>query len=203
MKGSSPLTRGKPRMPLISVVSSGIIPAHAGKTSVSTVPASPGLDHPRSRGENVSVAAVAVTRPGSSPLTRGKLCALPSGACRGGIIPAHAGKTSRAHPTTCGPWDHPRSRGENEVVERVVVAVPGSSPLTRGKRCQSLGGVGRRGIIPAHAGKTRRHEDARHARRDHPRSRGENAWIHKETGLPWDHPRSRGENRRSYAVRSP
>ena len=50
--GSSPLTRGKPGLQLLSIGGGGLIPAHAGKT-VSL----PGLRtrrwaHPRSRGEN-------------------------------------------------------------------------------------------------------------------------------------------------------
>ena len=52
MNGSSPLTRGKPKIKRFACLDGRLIPAHAGKTtknddSVSVTPA-----HPRSRGEN-------------------------------------------------------------------------------------------------------------------------------------------------------
>ena len=50
--GSSPLTRGKPATPAFSVTSSGLIPAHAGKTYQPGPPRSLPRAHPRSRGEN-------------------------------------------------------------------------------------------------------------------------------------------------------
>ena len=70
--GSSPLTRGKrndnPRDPL----STGLIPAHAGKTAARPRSGSPRRAHPRSRGENSSARSCAKPKRGSSPLTRGK-----------------------------------------------------------------------------------------------------------------------------------
>ena len=92
--GSSPLTRGKldrrcrrPRRP-------GIIPAHAGKTSGRSRRKSLGRDHPRSRGENVVPSTGSTIYVGSSPLTRGKQAWSRNLLSLGGIIPAHAGKTS-------------------------------------------------------------------------------------------------------------
>ena len=71
--GSSPLTRGKRRSAFWSASKSGLIPAHAGKTRHPRErPADHGA-HPRSRGENNSVAARVLDPHGSSPLTRGKL----------------------------------------------------------------------------------------------------------------------------------
>ena len=51
----------------------------------------------------------------------------------------------------------------------------GSSPLTRGKHLHRHPLASRRGLIPAHAGKTRPRYTPRRTRRAHPRSRGENA----------------------------
>ena len=69
---------------------------------------------------------------------------------------------------------HPRSRGENR--DRIGSSryEAGSSPLTRGKLTLDDPGHVMRGLIPAHAGKTR--QSCHHARRSpaHPRSRGEN-----------------------------
>ena len=50
--GSSPLTRGKQRRHVQALPVVGLIPAHAGKTSTSTVRPSASRAHPRSRGEN-------------------------------------------------------------------------------------------------------------------------------------------------------
>ena len=70
------------------------------------------------------------------------------------LIPAHAGKTS-GRITVCHILPaHPRSRGENSGMVVVPMVTSGSSPLTRGKPRLTRGRVVRRGLIPAHAGKT-------------------------------------------------
>ena len=115
---------------------------------------------------------------GSSPLTRGKRAVaaeIPTGL---GLIPAHAGKTRPSRSSTTPIAAHPRSRGENPLTCTSARPTCGSSPLTRGKR-PGRGPPGHGpGLIPAHAGKTRRSRSARAARPAHPRSRGENnvAW---------------------------
>ena len=153
-RGSSPLTRGKPLAGLNSPYVQRLIPAHAGKTTIS------GLDrhycraHPRSRGENGRRRRGILGHEGSSPLTRGKpwknlvtrsvLGSSPL--TRGkrdrqdvvlvasGLIPAHAGKTAEAR---------------QEALKKM-----GSSPLTRGKRRRNRIRRADAGLIPAHAGKT-------------------------------------------------
>ena len=153
----------------------GIIPAHAGKTRpMSWRPTSSG-DHPRSRGENVRIVSVLWVFVGSSPLTRGKRARGRRHPLVQGIIPAHAGKTTCSWSPRRTPRDHPRSRGENFVTVGVTLGGVGSSPLTRGKQGLRLTLGGNRGIIPAHAGKTRGRMRASRGSRDHPRSRGENA----------------------------
>ena len=112
--GSSPLTRGKLYQHIETRVISGLIPAHAGKRGgcdacperwglipahAGKTDARVGLDggdgaHPRSRGENLSSLAGRRAREGSSPLTRGKLLQPDTRQNMGGLIPAHAGKTS-------------------------------------------------------------------------------------------------------------
>ena len=70
--GSSPLTRGKravaPERPQLI----GLIPAHAGKTPGPRSAHARQPAHPRSRGENTTMAAHDPVTGGSSPLTRGK-----------------------------------------------------------------------------------------------------------------------------------
>ena len=93
-------------------------------------------------------------RSGSSPLTRGKQ---PTGyphAYRGGLIPAHAGKTREAVACRRVLAAHPRSRGENASRDAHNSEPTGSSPLTRGKRQVRRDERGGIGLIPAHAGKT-------------------------------------------------
>ena len=70
--------------------------------------------------------------------------------------------------------DHPRSRGENASWLGLMPNAAGSSPLTRGKQGPRMAGAYRRGIIPAHAGKTPYRAPSSPDPRDHPRSRGEN-----------------------------
>ena len=153
-----------------------LIPAHAGKTH-STCPTAPGQRaHPRSRGENNVVVRVAHNAQGSSPLTRGKLIGQsPLRAC-GRLIPAHAGKTTAAPRSRGRRRAHPRSRGENPLNEVRRVAHGGSSPLTRGKLSPHRRWRACRGLIPAHAGKTRGVDSDVCVEGAHPRSRGENGW---------------------------
>ena len=172
--GSSPLTRGKPRAPLRRWPAWRLIPAHAGKTPRRSSARMTRRAHPRSRGENALHPDEVMNALGSSPLTRGKLLGADRALGGRGLIPAHAGKTSpgrRSHPYCRA---HPRSRGENFAALMRITALPGSSPLTRGKRVQ-LGKLRRRiGLIPAHAGKTTCKGPGSRGGAAHPRSRGEN-----------------------------
>ena len=154
MPGSSPLTRGKPVDGGGHGGDAGLIPAHAGKTcrtfsTCSSLPA-----HPRSRGENSPSALPMMREAGSSPLTRGKQQRLDRGSVAPRLIPAHAGKTTRAVTRLRALSAHPRSRGENISTVTGGIQSAGSSPLTRGKRSMPRPHVGSRRLIPAHAGKT-------------------------------------------------
>ena len=175
--GSSPLTRGKPALPVPLRNVSRLIPAHAGKTLISRAVASQDGAHPRSRGENVFGCGKLTITPGSSPLTRGKHAMDQTRGEVLGLIPAHAGKTPRffrAEPS-CGA--HPRSRGENYASDAFGEPVSGSSPLTRGKRLPSRQKRGHTRLIPAHAGKTATGVLRSSATQAHPRSRGENRIV--------------------------
>ena len=132
--GSSPLTRGKP---------SGMYPS----------PPVSGA-HPRSRGENDNPIACATLMKGSSPLTRGKRVPRTPRDDGDGLIPAHAGKTTKTAPRPAWSRAHPRSRGENRPKVTPRLPFVGSSPLTRGKQRRRLVRRVGGGLIPAHAGKT-------------------------------------------------
>ena len=153
-KGSSPLTRGKQRRRPRERCAAGLIPAHAGKTRSQYGSCREPRAHPRSHGENWISGAQLRGSEGSSPLTRGKRGRRLARACGCGLIPAHAGKTtrrvSRSQPTTA----HPRSRGENMSSPASGVRIRGSSPLTRGKQEGPARRIRPGRLIPAHAGKT-------------------------------------------------
>ena len=90
--GSSPLTRGEPRLILTRELLPRIIPAHAGKTTGGEWSHGRVRAHPCSRGENIQRQLPVELIQGSSPLTREKLtCELVVGGTAG-LIPAHAGK---------------------------------------------------------------------------------------------------------------
>ena len=110
--------------------------------------------YPSSRGENKQLLVAAASQRGSSPLTRGKQTHERDPVLFNGLIPAHAGKTVRwaRHGDTRAA--HPRSRGENATLTAGAGMKIGSSPLTRGKPSWWAGELARRGLIPAHAGKT-------------------------------------------------
>ena len=174
VRGSSPLTRGKPARCVLRGASSRLIPAHAGKTWASRWSLWSRRAHPRSRGENMISTKGTAKSEGSSPLTRGKR---PPRSPRGGVcglIPAHAGKTSRRACRWPPIWAHPRSRGENACAQERAHPCEGSSPLTRGKLGVDALHTLHQRLIPAHAGKTVREKPGRHDHEAHPRSRGEN-----------------------------
>ena len=174
MPGSSPLTRGKPRRARTSCWPRGLIPAHAGKTRLSSRAAASSRAHPRSRGENDHNEVLAAFEDGSSPLTRGKPHRQRTVHPRERLIPAHAGKTLTDGIIERGAAAHPRSRGENSTEHLADVGHGGSSPLTRGKP-ESAGAFALdRGLIPAHAGKTGVISGIIQVWTAHPRSRGEN-----------------------------
>ena len=172
--GSSPLTRGKPLTAAARSPSMGLIPAHAGKTYQRSQRSQEPWAHPRSRGENNRRSRERAYRRGSSPLTRGKPAGWQTPAIHTGLIPAHAGKTGRVANPSYPHGAHPRSRGENRRTRSAGPAGVGSSPLTRGKHLDTRAVGDLRGLIPAHAGKTKSSVPASPEQRAHPRSRGEN-----------------------------
>ncbi len=97
------------------------------------------------------------------------------------IIPAHAGQTSKAVSLGCLWADHPRACGANAMALKTVVRRSGSSPRMRGKPGPHRPARTRPGIIPAHAGQTRRTRPTSWPRSDHPRACGANRWDSNPT----------------------
>ena len=170
--GSSPLARGLLVEADLLQDERRIIPARAGFTSVSALPADTVWDHPRSRGVYQFHAGHVSDPLGSSPLARGLRRRSSPMPCRVRIIPARAGFTTSWGGRTGFPTDHPRSRGVYLSIRRRSRGRRGSSPLARGLRLVKLVPDHNNGIIPARAGFT---------------------WIAIiVTSYSWDHPRSRG-----------
>ena len=94
--GSSPLTRGKHIDGVAGGPCLGLIPAHAGKTTIRRRSQSHYPAHPRSRGENRLASFLMPGHAGSSPLTRGKRPWKNMVTRSMRLIPAHAGKTDAA-----------------------------------------------------------------------------------------------------------
>ena len=192
--GSSPLTRGKLHLRGVRPRVRGLIPAHAGKTARRAHIHDLGAAHPRSRGENASIADRRSRARGSSPLTRGKRVGGSPSSGWPGLIPAHAGKTDTPYPSPPGASAHPRSRGENDQAGIEPPGGAGSSPLTRGKHGDHGAIACLAGLIPAHAGKTTVSISAPPAYRAHPRSRGENFQMGTPRSASWgSSPLTRGK----------
>ena len=173
-EGSSPLTRGKHVGLRECDPAGGLIPAHAGKTKRSPRPTPQTRAHPRSRGENATNLAKA--------------------AQAAWLIPAHAGKTCSCRSSGPRRAAHPRSRGENRGAIRLATYAQGSSPLTRGKPRVGARVAIRRGLIPAHAGKTPCLGNDANQGGAHPRSRGENSESpFHESHLKGSSPLTRGK----------
>ena len=150
-----------------------IIPAYAGKRSLSKNTTFEDEDHPRIRGEKLRWREHFCRRIGSSPHTRGKATFKTFKDDFGRIIPAYAGKRSATTFESLRMKDHPRIRGEKATGQRTGQTAIGSSPHTRGKgaRRQMISMSLR--IIPAYAGKSRRLCLLGGECQDHPRIRGE------------------------------
>ena len=110
-----------------------------------------------------------------------------------GIIPAHAGSTSRTARSSGCPRDHPRACGEHLAELRAFIYPVGSSPRMRGAQVvlADLGTIER--IIPAHAGSTRYIFCFIACAQDHPRACGEHgSSVKSNTIYTGSSPRMRG-----------
>ena len=159
--GSSPHTRGARESLHKGDSLSRIIPAYAGSTTDSDCHCGARRDHPRIRGEHIRVAAGWLGSAGSSPHTRGAPPQNHARRRRDRIIPAYAGSTSSSCSTCSSHSDHPRIRGEHNLLLWAMFSNNGSSPHTRGAPRGALSCSLAAGIIPAYAGSTRRRSGSR------------------------------------------
>ncbi len=154
--GSSPLARGGRACDGDELVELGLIPARAGRTPRNARSASVTPAHPRSRGADPRCFRLGLS------------CSW--------LIPARAGRTSRSTRSAQSTEAHPRSRGAD--VQAILESrwAAGSSPLARGGPPEPQARLGRAGLIPARAGRTRSTHVRPRAAPAHPRSRGADVW---------------------------
>ena len=171
----------------------GIIPAHAGLTRCGYCSLMSRWDHPRACGAHADGIGRYYDDQGSSPRMRGSPCTEPTRLSICGIIPAHAGLTYLFRGKIICPGDHPRACGAHNYAGVFCTGYMGSSPRMRGSLPPRCILPSPRGIIPAHAGLTRRGPSSAAGRKDHPRACGAHPFFDPE--LPLDlgsSPRMRG-----------
>ena len=131
--GSPPRMRGKGCCKHLMILVDGIIPAHAGKSSVRELLLIVSRDHPRMCREKGSFIILSEGMIGLPPRVRGKVTQAVFQPVQLGITPACAGKS-------CPPLflfvlsrDHPRMCGEKYFLVEMPRTSLGSPPRMRGK----------------------------------------------------------------------
>ncbi len=172
MTGSSPRMRGSLGHRHAEAHEQGIIPAHAGLTCPAVASRLGHWDHPRACGAHSSALFFSPLPLGSSPRMRGShRLGVRSRQCPG-IIPAHAGLTNEEAAKYAADGDHPRACGAHEAKRLPGARWAGSSPRMRGSRRPNCAPMPEAGIIPAHAGLTRKSMPSSSRAGDHPRACG-------------------------------
>ena len=131
-------------------------------------------DHPRTCGENHIMSILAYKGIGSPPHLRGKPASFTVFCSSSGITPAPAGKTCKVGAYFICAQDHPRTCGENVLVDSTRSHSKGSPPHLRGKLQGRIFLFLQIRITPAPAGKTRNLHFSPGFHQDHPRTCGEN-----------------------------
>ena len=191
--GSSPRARGTQLADGRGLGRQRFIPACAGNTREMTLIGKSELVHPRVRGEHIHVSAVSSHSCGSSPRARGTRPAAPGNADSSRFIPACAGNTSAAAPSSTFDPVHPRVRGEHFDLALPGLQERGSSPRARGtpERIAPAGKPSR--FIPACAGNTSSLTLTCGTVSVHPRVRGEHTTTDLDDVLDGgSSPRARG-----------
>ena len=152
----------------------GSSPRMRGKRGYSQSALARAMAHPRACGENLARPGHVSRKSGSSPRMRGKRNDHAAASTTRRLIPAHAGKTTRAKLVAFHAAAHPRACGENITLRSISSVVFGSSPRMRGKLQGRRKRGAATGLIPAHAGKTVFAARTAAEAAAHPRACGEN-----------------------------
>ena len=171
--GSSPLTRGTPRLVCHGHRKARFIPAYAGNSNSAKAQKELMAVHPRLRGELVFWFSYSQPCLGSSPLTRGTLDDEDGKTSYWRFIPAYAGNSEPLLKWSAPEPVHPRLRGELSNDGEQPQILNGSSPLTRGTRFKIPRYYDRLRFIPAYAGNSVNVTAYSFIFSVHPRLRGE------------------------------
>ena len=192
MRGSHGTTSG-------TASTGGIIPAHAGLTTLIGDEDIARRDHPRACGAHPAFSPATMRSTGSSPRMRGSHKQGTDITFDDGIIPAHAGLTQCFFVKPKKTWDHPRACGAHSEASASSDVRLGSSPRMRGSRCMGACDPCREGIIPAHAGLTVKSEIPNTPEGDHPRACGAHNFCSMSLMLiAGSSPRMRGSHLRAH-----
>ena len=161
LAGSPPRVRGKAENSGSTGRATGITPACAGKSGMSSPRRLLLRDHPRVCGEKVCLIPCISDTWGSPPRVRGKGADCPADRDPDRITPACAGKRLFQLHCIYLCRDHPRVCGEKSKCSLTFPKSLGSPPRVRGKARQILCNSSLFGITPACAGKSLRKEEAR------------------------------------------
>ena len=108
-----------------------ITPAYAGKTKSLLSIVIKLQDHPRIRGKDSLSASLFTSCSGSPPHTRERHIDGASETSERRITPAYAGKTPNTIRKMMKKKDHPRIRGKDAYLRRLIESIRGSPPHTR------------------------------------------------------------------------
>ena len=200
--GSPPRARGAGPVRAGGRGPAGITPACAGSSWRSGCGGWRPGDHPRVRGEQVTMCPAINPCPGSPPRARGADDGSGTPGAAIGITPACAGSSCSASVKMGASGDHPRVRGEQSKRGIDQWTNGGSPPRARG----AAGGVAAMtrsgGITPACAGSSACTSCSPEPPGDHPRVRGEQAVLPSgKVGIDGSPPRARGAVRGGVAGR--
>ena len=175
--GSSPRARGTALLDSQLLLHARFIPARAGNGPCASCLCLSRTVHPRARGERSAMRMLGPSTPGSSPRARGtgyqgRHCPRPHR-----FIPARAGNGRSAKGMSLRATVHPRARGERSFRADLRGGCGGSSPRARGTVGKDLDALFQRRFIPARAGNGMDKDVFLHARKVHPRARGERSLV--------------------------
>ena len=212
--------RGTLRHRIQGHAETGIIPAHAGNTSVIASFRFPGGDHPRACGEHPYERPLVIADLGSSPRMRGtrhrrrvrslravdhpRACGEhgidgEQQAVAAWIIPAHAGNTSVGVSRSVIIRDHPRACGEHQINLPVVNTQPWIIPAHAGNTIPfPLSSSRNCGSSPRMRGTLYCRPLACRVGGIIPAHAGNTVLLARKICSPWDHPRACGEHLRTF-----
>ena len=173
--GLSPLARGTQPSAYFPPAIPRFIPAGAGNTSNDRQGALRCPVYPRWRGEHEVGKVIGPPICGLSPLARGTRITLLLVICWLWFIPAGAGNTRGALDGPIVIAVYPRWRGEHSPSRSILQNSDGLSPLARGTRLLTVGGLLFLRFIPAGAGNTANWFNDAQEHTVYPRWRGEHS----------------------------